>query len=50
MGWTRTSRAVLAADQQRVWAVLADLPRGPEWNPALAEVALDGRVETGQTG
>ena len=50
MGWTRTSRAVLAADQQRVWAVLADLPRWPRWNPALAEVALDGPVGTGQTG
>ena len=50
MGWTRTSRAVLAADRETVWGVLADLTRWPEWNPALAGVSLDGPVSAGQTG
>ncbi len=48
--WTRTSRAVLALDRQSTWAVLSDLPRWPAWNPALAEVTLDGPVTDGQTG
>jgi uncharacterized protein (TIGR01777 family) len=50
MGWTRTSRAALAADRETVWGVLADLTRWPEWNPALGEVTLDGPVAKGRTG
>ena len=49
---TRTTvyKQFIALPPERLWAVLGDLTRWPEWNPAVASVAVHGRAGAGVTG
>lgn len=49
MSWTRTT-AVLALPPEDVWAVVADLSRWPQWQPAVAHARLDEPLRRGASG
>lgn len=42
MSRTTTYKQFIALPPERLWAVLGDLTRWPEWNPAVDSVALHG--------
>lgn len=50
MSWTRTTTAVLALPPEDVWAVVADLSRWPQWQPAVAHARLDEPLRRGASG
>jgi uncharacterized protein YndB with AHSA1/START domain len=37
----------IAADERKVWTVLADVAAWPTWNPAVRDAVFDGELETG---
>lgn len=43
------SEIEIAADAERVWAVLTDIRRWPEWNPDVKSVSMAGDVAPGST-
>ncbi|AHH21576.1 hypothetical protein NONO_c68090 [Nocardia nova SH22a] len=49
---TRTTvyKQFIALPPERLWAVLGDLTRWPEWNPAVASVTLHAAAGPGVTG
>lgn len=47
---TTTYTQFIALPAERIWEVLADPPRWPEWNPGIASVRLDSPVAVGSTG
>ncbi|WP_309082401.1 DUF1731 domain-containing protein [Zhihengliuella sp.] len=51
MAWTRTRQHFLALEPARLWRILADLSRLPEWNPAVAAMTpTDGRTGPTRAG
>ncbi|MGK8510308.1 DUF1731 domain-containing protein [Nocardia asiatica] len=47
---TTTYTQFIALPPERVWQVLADPARWPEWNPDVTAVRLNGPVAVGSTG
>ncbi|MFE7743198.1 DUF1731 domain-containing protein [Nocardia sp. NPDC057455] len=47
---TTTYTQFIALPAERIWHVLADPTRWPEWNPGITAVRLDGPVAVGGTG
>ncbi|MBF4999701.1 DUF1731 domain-containing protein [Nocardia sp. BSTN01] len=50
MSRTTTYKQFIALPPERLWAVLGDLTRWPEWNSAVASVVLHGPAAVGGTG
>ncbi|MEV5651212.1 DUF1731 domain-containing protein [Nocardia sp. NPDC052254] len=50
MSRTTVYKQFIALPPERLWAVLGDLTRWPEWNPAVASVALRASPAVGVTG
>ncbi len=50
MASTTTYRQFIALPPERVWTVLGDLARWPDWNPAVASVALRSTPGVGMLG
>jgi uncharacterized protein YndB with AHSA1/START domain len=40
---------VVDADPEGIWALLADIPTWPEWDPGIREARLDGELTVGTT-
>ncbi|NYG38619.1 DUF1731 domain-containing protein [Janibacter alkaliphilus] len=50
MPWTRTTSTVIALPPKDIWAVVADITRWSQWQPAVAHARLDGPLRLGVTG
>ncbi|MGY2060647.1 SRPBCC family protein, partial [Nocardia gipuzkoensis] len=50
MASTTTYRQFIALPPERVWTVVGDLVRWPEWNPAVASVVLRSEPGVGTLG
>ena len=50
MTWHRSASQWFHLPAASLWEVLADVRRWPDWNPAVAEAALEGPLAEGTTG
>ena len=50
MTWQRSASHWFRLPADRLWSVLSRLERWPEWNPAIAQAAVDGTLREGAQG
>ena len=48
--WEFEDSIEIPATRERVWALYADVPGWPDWNPGVGRAELDGPLAEGTTG